>query len=492
MKKILALVAAVVIVLAGVMAVRAARMPSLQGPLPPQVPAVVVDTAAAARHLGAAVRFATVSHEGGVDTDTAAFVGFHAFLDSAYPLVHQQLKKESVNHLSLLYTWEGTDPSLPPVVLMAHQDVVPVIPGTEGAWTHPPFSGAVADGSVWGRGSMDDKVSLVSIMEAVEALLADGYQPEHTVYLAFGHDEEIGGVQGASVIAKTLEKRGVESFDLVLDEGGAVAHDLVPGVPGRVALVGIAEKGYVNLELSVEGEGGHSSTPPAHTAIGVLAGAIDELEEHPFPAHLNGPERVMFDYLAPEMSFGARLALANLWLTRPLVEHMLLSNPETAAILRTTTAVTMIDGGVKANVLPIRARAVVNFRILPGETAESVLERVRSVIDDERVKVEVLGNDHTDPSSVSDPESPAFKTVAATIHQVMPGEDLKVAPYLVMGGTDSKYYSGRSNAVFRFLAAPIDADGLKLIHGTDEHMSVSGLATSIAFYQRLIRNVDGG
>ncbi|MCG6955887.1 MAG: M20 family peptidase [Gemmatimonadetes bacterium] len=492
MKKTLALLATVVIVLAGVMVVRAARMPSMQGPAPDAVAPIAVDTTGAAEHLGSAVRFRTVSYDNGVNTDTAAFRGLQAFFDSTYPLVRQHLQKEFVNDLSLLYTWEGTDPSLPPIVLMGHQDVVPVIPGTEGDWTHAPFGGEVADGSIWGRGSMDDKVSVISALEAVEALLADGYQPGRTVYLAFGHDEEIGGLQGAREIARTLQERGVGPIDLVLDEGGAVAKGLLPGVEGAVALVGIAEKGYVNLELLVEGPGGHSSTPPNQTNIGILAEAIDELEEHPFPAHFEGPGRALFDYVAPEMSFVPRLALANLWLTKPLVEHMMLGDPESAAMLRTTTAPTIIEGGVKANVLPITARAIVNFRILPGETPRSVLDRVRSVIDDDRVKVSISGGDSVAPSPVSDPGSPAFKMLAGTIRQVMPEEDVKVAPYLVMGGTDSKYYAGRSNAVFRFLAAPIGPDGLKLVHGTDEHMSVEGLATSIAFYQQLIRNADGG
>jgi carboxypeptidase PM20D1 len=492
MKKILALLAVVVVVLAAVMVVRAARLPSMQDPAPSRVGPIAVDTAAAAEHLGSAVRFRTVSYDNGVNTDTAAFRALQAFFDSTYPLVGQHLEKELVSNLSLLYTWKGTDPGLPPIVLMGHQDVVPVIPGTEGDWTHGPFSGEVADGSIWGRGSMDDKVSVISVLEAVEALLADGYQPQHTVYLAFGHDEEIGGLHGAREIARTLQDRGVGPFDFVLDEGGAVAKGLVPGVEGAVALVGIAEKGYVNLELRVDGPGGHSSTPPPHTNIGILADAIDELEEHPFPAHFEGPGRALFDYLAPEMSFVPRLALANLWLTRPLVEHMMLGNAESAAMLRTTTAATIIEGGVKANVLPITARAIVNFRILPGETPESVLDRVRSVIGDDRVKVSISGSDSVAPSPVSDPGGPAFKMLAGTIRQVMPDEDVKVAPYLVMGGTDSKYYAGRSNAVFRFLAAPIGAEGLELVHGTNEHMSVTGLATSIAFYQQLIRNADGG
>ncbi|NJD18839.1 MAG: M20/M25/M40 family metallo-hydrolase [Gemmatimonadetes bacterium] len=257
-----------------------------------------------------------------------------------------------------------------------------------------------------------------------------------------------------------------------------------------MALVGIAEKGYVNVELVVEGAGGHSSTPPEQTNIGILAEAISELEENPFPARFAGATRSMFDWLGPEMPFTTRLALANLWLTEPVVTRMLLGSPQTAAMVRTTTAVTIVEGGVKANVLPIRARAVVNHRILPGDTKEGVLERVRAVVDDERVQVRITGSEAVDPSPVSDTDGPAFRVLARTIRQVLPGEGVAVAPYLVMGGTDAKWYSGRSPSVFRFLAAPVGPDVLELAHGTNERMSVEGLAASIRFFQQLIRNTD--
>jgi carboxypeptidase PM20D1 len=489
-KKLLLTLVGAAAVLLGVLVFRAESMPSLQ---PPDASAVriEVDQDAAVERFAGAIRIPTISNERVEDTDSAAFRALHDYFEASYPRVHEHLQREIVGGLSLLYTWEGTEPELEPVVLMGHQDVVPVIPGTEDDWSYPPFGGEVAEGYVWGRGTMDDKISVVSILEAVEALLAEGYQPRRTHYLAFGHDEEVGGVRGAAAIAKLLSERGAEPYAYVIDEGGAIAKGLVPGIESSVAIIGIAEKGYVNVELVVEGEGGHSSTPPASTNIGILSEAITELEEHPFPARFEGPAREMFSYLAPEMGFVPRLAMANLWLLNPLVTRAMTAAPSSASMVRTTTAVTIIEGGVKANVLPIRARALVNHRILPGETPESVVERDRAVIDDPRVQVRIFGEESTAPSPVSDPDGAAFQLIARTIREVVPEPGLLIAPYLVMGGTDAKYYSGSSRNVFRFIPAPLEADALERVHGTNERMSPEGLASSIRFFEQLIRNSDG-
>ena len=491
-KRILLISVLAVLAVVAILVSRTLGMESLQGTAD-NTPAqsVEIDPEAAIERFAGAIRIPTISFENVEDTDSASFRTLHDYFEVTYPRVHQTLTREIVAGLSLLYTWEGTETALAPVVLMGHQDVVPVIPGTEEDWTHPAYAGVIDDEYIWGRGTMDDKVSVVAILEAVEALLTEGYQPRRTLYLAFGHDEEVGGVRGAAQIAQVLEARGAEPYAFVVDEGGAVTRDMVPGVEGAVALVGIAEKGYVNIELLVEGGGGHSSTPPANTNIGILAEAISELEENPFPARLEGAARSMFDYLAPEMSFGAKMAFANLWLLEPVVTWALVADPSSASMVRTTTAVTIIEGGVKANVLPISARAIVNHRIVPGETRETVLERVRTVIDDERVQVSVHGEEAVDPSPVSDPTGEAFQMLAGTIRQVMAGEEVVVAPYLVMGGTDAKYYSGRSPNVFRFLPAPMEADALQRVHGTNERMSIAGFIASIQFFQQLIRNSDG-
>ncbi len=455
-----------------------------------KVAAVTVDSAGAIARFAKALTYPTISWDPGTQpVDSAAFRGLQAHLAESFPLVHKTLKHEVINHLSLLYTWPGTDPTRAPVVLMGHQDVVPVIPGTESQWQQQPFSGAVKDGFVWGRGALDDKLTVLATLEAIETLIRDGYKPRHTVYLAFGHDEEIGGEQGAQVLRDTLVARGLKEAALVLDEGGAIADGAMLGVTGKVALIGVSEKGFLSLELTMKGKGGHSSTPPPHTAIGQIASVIEKIEAAPFPATLDGPTRWMLDAVAPTMPFGKRLAMANLWLFGPLVEKAMLAQPQSAAMLRTTTAVTMVSGGVKTNVLPIDAKAVVNFRIRPGETMASVTDRVRGIVNDTNVAIRDLGF-HTEPSPVSDREGAGFKALAKSVREEFGASGVTVAPYLVIGGTDARYWSGRSTQTFRFMGAPIEADGMTRVHGTNERAPLGSYVSSVRYLVRLVRNTD--
>src|SRR3954447_13584405 len=381
LRRALALAAFVVLLVGTIVVIRTATFHSRQVPASPTAIAAAahepVDARVMAEHLGQAVQFQTVSYQDPARFDAEAFRGLHRFLEATYPKLHATLKRELVGDFSLLYTWEGADRSLPPVLLLAHQDVVPV--ESPRAWRHAPFGGEIADGAVWGRGAVDCKGSLIGTLEAVESLVAGVFRPRRTVLLAFGHDEEVGGRRGARAIAALLERRGVR-LEFVLDEGGAITSGIVRGVDRGVAAVGIAEKGYVTLELHATTDGGHSSMPPAHTAAGVLAAAIARLEDDPFPASVNDVTRQTLDYLGPEMSLSRRTALANLWLFGPIVRRQFLAAPATAAMLRTTTAVTMLRAGIKENVLPADAAAVVNFRIIPGESTESVTDRVRAVI----------------------------------------------------------------------------------------------------------------
>ena len=490
MKKLFLGLGAALVIVVGVAVVRAAGLSSSQEPIGEAPDLLEVDSEAVAQRLAGSLRFPTVSLLPPAPVDTAAFLGLHDYLEATYPGVHATLSRERVNGLSLLYTWEGTDAGAPPAVLMGHLDVVPVIPGTEEDWTHGPYAGVVADGRIWGRGAMDDKSSVVGILEAVEALVAEGYRPRRTLYLAFGHDEEVGGPLGAGAMADTVARRSPE-LAVVLDEGGAVIRDIVPGLPGPVALVGIAEKGFLSARLRVEGTGGHSSVPPATTTVGILSRAIRELEENPFPLRLDGPAQSMMERVAAEAPFGIRLALGNLWLTRPLVTRMIAASPEGAAMLRTTTAATMFDAGVKDNVLPITAEAVVNFRIRPGETVESTLARVREVIDDPRVEVtQLYEGGGQDPSPVSRTDGEAYRHLARSIRESLGIDDLPVIPYLVVGGTDAKYYSGRSSSVFRFLPVDFGEAGTEAIHGTDERIPVEGFAGAVRFFHRFIRGLD--
>ena len=490
MKRVLSLLALVVVVLAGIMGARALRMaPPAAAPLGNASPLPAVDPAAAAMHLAGAVRFRTVSLASGAPIDTAAFLGFHEYLKVTFPLVHANLRRELVAGLSLLYTWPGSDSSLAPVVLMGHFDVVPVPEANLEDWEHAPFSGDMADGYVWGRGTLDDKSTVMAVLEGVEGLLRSGHKPRRTIYLTFGHDEEVGGRYGARAIVEQLVARGVEPA-LVLDEGGFMGKGILPGLSQRSAIVGIAEKGYVSLRLTAAAEGGHSSMPTPRTAIGALGRAIVRLEDDPFPTALDGPTARMIEAMAPYQPFAQRVVTGNLWITRPLVERILASNPMGAALLHTTTAPTMLSAGIKDNVLPPEATAVINFRIRPGETINSTIARVTQVVNDPQVHVSLLDSVGVDPSPVSDTNDPAYKLIAATIQSMAPGEQVPVIPYVVMGGTDAKYWGPHSRRVFRFLPIPLGEGDRSRVHGVNERISATDFAASVGFFMRLIIGAD--
>ena len=447
--------------------------------------AIVVDAPPAdtiAQHLAAAVRIGTISWSDTVPPPLAALDSLRQWMERTYPRVHATLRREKVEE-SWLYTWTGSDPQLPPVLLMAHMDVVPVEKGSEGRWTHPPFSGTIADGFVWGRGTLDDKLNVIGELEAIEGLLARGVTPKRTVMLELGHNEEVLG-SGAVAVAKVLAQRGTR-LAMVIDEGGAMADSVFPGVSRPVALVGIAEKGYTSIELSVEGTGGHSSQPPDETAVGVLAQAVARVQAAQLPARFTGPTEAMLDAVAPYQSFGAKFAMHNRWLLGGVLKAQLLKTPATAAMIRTTTAPTMLSGSPKDNVLPLTARAVINFRILPGETRASVRHHVIAAIHDDRVRVAATGAG-SDPSPVSDARSREFDALARTIREITP--DAIVVPYLVIGGTDARHFSALSQNVFRYSAMRMGASDLKRAHGTNERVAVAGLPDLVRFYSRLLQN----
>jgi carboxypeptidase PM20D1 len=475
--------------LAAVLVVRTLQVPS-PAPAATASAVVEVDEAQAAERLAEAVRFRTISYQTGAPIDTAAFLGLHGFLARSFPLAHATLRRELIGGLSLLYTWPGQDSTLEPVVLMGHIDVVPVTEENRAEWLHDPFAGTIADGYVWGRGTLDDKTTVIAILEAVEGMLAAGLVPQRTVYLMFGHDEEVGGRFGASVIVDTLVARGVRPA-LVLDEGGFLTSGAIPGVEGRAAIVGIAEKGYLSLVLTARAQGGHSSMPSNRTAVGALSAAISKLLANPFQASLDGPTATMLEAMAPYSGFGQRAVLANLWLTSPFLVRMLNESPMGGALTRTTIAPTMLDAGVKDNVLPPEARAVVNFRIRPGETKESVIARVRDVIADTLILVAERDSANRDPSAVSDVNSPAFRLIAQTIRGMAPGEQLPVLPYLVMGGTDAKFWSAHSDRVFRFLAIPLGDGDVARVHGVNERLAVADYRTAVGFFAQLLRGLNG-
>ena len=489
MKKLFLALVTVVVVLLAVMAINAARLPAGPSPAPRDGERVEIDETIAAQRLAGAVRFRTVSYASGAPIDTAAFLGFHEYVRRAFPRVHSALGREPVNGLSLLYTWRGSDTTAAPLVLMGHMDVVPVPDENLKDWQHGPFSGDIADGFVWGRGTLDDKTTVLAVLEAVEHLVANGYRPKRTVYLCFGHDEEVAGRYGARAIVDTLVRRGVKPA-LVIDEGGVLADGNLIGLPGRAAMVGVAEKGYVSLRLTARAAGGHSSMPPRRTAVGTLARAITVLEERPFPYRLTPPVRAMLEAMAPSMPFGQRMVIGNLWLTAPLVTRGMAASPTAAAMLHTTTAPTILDAGVKDNVLPPEASAVVNFRILSGETQESVIARVREVIADSAVTVEPTDSARMDPTRVSDPDSPGFQLIAEAIRGMVPGDAVPVLPFLLAGGTDAKYWAPHSTNVYRFLPIPLGEEDISRLHGVNERVRAADYATAVGFFVRIIRSTE--
>ncbi|MCB2223454.1 MAG: M20/M25/M40 family metallo-hydrolase [Actinobacteria bacterium] len=437
--------------------------------------------------LAEAIRIPTVGHEDRSLVDTSQLDRMHAFLAESYPLTHQHLARETVAGHSALYTWEGLDPAAAPILLMAHIDVVPVEPGTEASWQQEPFSGVRSGGYLWGRGALDDKCAVISVFEGVESLLADGFTPTRTVYLSIGHDEETGGGEGAAAVAALLAERGVR-LDFVLDEGGAVALDMLPGVEDPVALLGVAEKGYLNVELTAAGGGGHSSMPPPSTAVGMVAAAVAALERQPMPARLD-VQREFFDAIVPVLPSKLAFALRHADRLGPLLERRLGASPTTNALIRTTAAVTIVEGGVKPNVLPQQARAVINFRIMPGDTPQSVLAHVRRVIGPDVSALPLDGTFTAEPSAMSDTRSPAFDAVADAIQDVYPG--VVVAPWILMAATDSRHFAPLADQVYRFAPFSATPADMTRIHGTGERFPIADADRAVEFTARLIRRAAG-
>ena len=477
-----------VVVLIAVLVVRTSRY-TASAPSEPMVqqagvPPEPVDSGAVSR-LSEAVRFRTISY-----FDSAAkiseFRKLHAFLERAFPLVHAKLKREVIDSGTLLFTWQGSDTTLAPVLLMGHQDVVPVEPGTEKDWKHDAFSGDVADGFIWGRGTLDDKISVMGTLEGAESLLKKGYQPRRSLIFAFGYTEEIGG-PSAERTAQLLKSRGIAP-QFVMDEGGALGDNLVPGVAEKVALIGVSEKGYLSLRLTAHGEGGHSSLPPPETAVSILGAAVDRVQRSPLPARLNDATMAMFNTLGPLMPYSRRVVMANLWLFEPMVRAELSKIPAGNAMVRTTTAATMMSAGIKDNVVPATATAVINFRLMPGDSVAWVVSKVKEIIADKRVDVAPLGGMAREASEVSPTNSEGYSVIARTIREVYPGTH--VAPYLLMGGTDSRNFYVVTPNVYRFAPIVVQGETLRLPHGTNERIGVENYLGAVRLYRRLIENAS--
>lgn len=445
----------------------------------------------AAQHLSEAIQFKTVTVKAGdpVAGQEGPWLALHDWLEATYPAAHSVMQREFVpGTLSLLYTWQGSDTSLSPLMLMAHQDVVPVNAGTSDDWTGPPFAGKIIDGYVYGRGAIDDKNSLVALMEAADALAKDGFVPQRTVMFSFGHDEEVLG-SGAKAAVKLLKSRGVRP-ELVLDEGFMII-DPSPITGKRMGFIGIAEKGYITLNITVTGEGGHSSMPPRESANVRLSRAILALEENQLDADFKTqPIAGMLATSAPDMPFVQRMALANLWLFESMIDRSMSELPAANAMIRTTTAPTRLSGAAKDNVLPQRSQAIMNFRIHPNNTPDEVLAHVKSVTAHiDGLSVEPVKNTINSPASPISPIDNRPYAVLASVAEAT-AEGAPIAPGLVVGATDARHTAEISDNIYRFAPAILTGDELTGFHGTNERISVENMRRMSQAYAQIILMMD--
>lgn len=446
-----------------------------------------VDTDRYCKNLSDAIKIKTISNYDREKVDWNEFKKFHAFLEERYPLLHKTLTKTEIGDGSLVYKWEGTDPSLDGIAMLSHQDVVPIADGTLSDWTHDPFEGFNDGEFIWGRGAMDMKNHLIAVMESVEQLIADGYTPKRSVYLCLGHNEEVVAApdNGAKQIAQYLEEQGVH-LEAVLDEGGAILPVNVNGVLNcNLAGVGVAEKGSVNYEISVNAKGGHSSQPPKHTALGHLADVIKDIENHQFRATMPKFVYELFTEIGKRCTYPVRLVTCNIWLLKPIILKIMTKIPPAASLIRTCTAVTMASGSPQFNILPQKASITVNFRTMPGVTKADVEEHIRKSVKNKNIDIKFLTG--KDASAVSPTTSRAF----CSIKELCESADSKnlVAPFLVMGATDAYNYENVCENIYRFAPFVVDTKLLLCTHGTDERLPLSAVHGALTFFKRYIKEM---
>uniref|UniRef100_A0A8C7KMN1 Peptidase M20 domain containing 1 n=1 Tax=Oncorhynchus kisutch TaxID=8019 RepID=A0A8C7KMN1_ONCKI len=394
------------------------------------------------------------------------------------------VQHEVVANYSHLFWVPGSDLALVPYMLLAHIDVVPA--DENDGWEVSPFSAKEIDGFIYGRGTIDNKQSVMGILQALEYLLIRGYSPQRGFFIGLGHDEEVGGLQGAMNIVKVLKRKGVQ-LAFILDEGLAVLDGVISGLQGPAALIGISEKGQATVKLSVFKAPGHSSMPPRESSIGILAGAVKRLEDNPMPILFGeGPERRTFEHLAHRFGLPIKFVMSNMWLFSPLI--VMERSPDTNAFLRTTTAVTMFNSGVKVNVLPSLAEAYVNLRIHPAQTVEEVLEFIQSTVGDERVKMELVNGFDPLPVSSYDETSFGFQTIKKTLLDQFP--QVTVAPGVCIGNTDSRHYTDLAKDIYRFAPTWIRPGDTQRFHGINERISKKNYEELVVFYFNLIQNCD--
>lgn len=424
------------------------------------------------------IQHKTITYRDPSKIDVTEFDKFKAMLQRNYPKIHETCTREFHDASGILYRWPGKAKG-DPVVLMSHYDVVPV---NEDLWSKPAFDGIFENGSIWGRGTLDTKGTLCGIVEAVEKLIGEGFVPETDIYLSFSGDEEISGNSAPSIV-EALKARGIKP-KLVLDEGGAVVENVFPGVNKPSALIGVGEKGYMDAQLEMSGQGGHSSAPPPHTLVGKLALAVVKLEKKPFKASISPAVKEMFERMGRHSNFSYRLIFANLWFFEPLLK-MLFSKQggEMNALMRTTMAPTIMEGSQAYNVMPPKAKIGLNLRLMGTDTIKSARAYIESVIDDPEIKVTCVEGHEASPVSLTTSEG--WKKVERAIEETWEGTI--VSPYLMLAASDSRHFCAISDNVLRFSAMTLSKEERGLIHGNDERITVKALMETVAFYIRLIK-----
>lgn len=437
------------------------------------------------------VRLPTVSSSSPEEEDSSVFDRFPALLVETYPSAHAEMERELVGDRSIVYIWRGSDPSLKPVLGLAHYDVVP--PGDPETWERPAFSGEISGDRIHGRGTLDDKGMLAAWMEAVDRLAASGFRPERSLYLAFGGDEETTGTRGGGKASKLFAERGL-SFAFVLDEGGAVAVDQLKFFTSRpVAMIGSAEKGYLTLKLRSTGMPGHASSPPKYSAVGRLSAALAAIERNPHPARLTEMPIGMLKSLGAAVGGLKGLLLSHPRLFKSLILKQLAASPTMGSLVRTTQALTVVRGGDRDNVMPETAEANVNIRILTGESVASATARIEKSISqavDGSVSVEAVDGsvfEPVDSSPISGPAWDLLKDQASCIWQ-----DVIVAPYLMTGTTDSRWYRHLSDAIYRFNPIEVGTQDMTGVHGPNESVSLEAWGKSVDFLEGIIQNMQSG
>lgn len=442
-----------------------------------------VDTDRAVKNLSEMIKCKTISRPNPDDVDWAEFDKLLVYIENAYPMIHKNLKREIIAEHSLLYTWKGEDEDLLPLALMSHMDVVPVMPGTEDDWKHDAFSGDIDDNYVWGRGALDMKGQLVSVLESVETMLEKGIKPKKTVYLCFGHNEEVVGSSGggAQAIANTLHDRGVK-LGLVIDEGGAIVSGKTFGIDGLIGMLGVCEKGYADIKITTKHEGGHSSQPPRNTGLVQVCEAIVKLEKNQFGKRFIKPVEGTFLEIGKHMSFGMRMIIANMWITKPLLLTFLAKSKMTNAMVRTTVVPTMAEGSPAGNVLPQTANMIVNCRLLQGEKIADVFEHIKETAKNDNIELELLRG--KEPSAISPIDGDEIQLVKNSVRKVFGG--IPIAPYLMVGGTDSCFFECLTDNIYNISPFKMTPENLGSIHSTNEYIEKKQLENGVKFFMEVI------